>query len=151
MSYTDKDAWFTPRSILDELGKFDLDPANSTPENHPTADKHFGPAEDGLIQDWTGRVWLNPPFSNARPFIEKLIEHGDGIALVFCRVDALWFQKAAAAADLVLFIAGRISFVRPDGKLSRCPLGCVLLAFGVSNAAVLSNAKIKGLLMRPQK
>lgn len=81
MSYTDKDAWFTPRSILDELGKFDLDPANSTPENHPTADKHFGPAEDGLIQDWTGRVWLNPPFSNARPFIEKLIEHGDGIAL----------------------------------------------------------------------
>jgi hypothetical protein len=55
------DVWLTPPSIIQALGRFDLDPC--TPEIMPwvTAEKRFTKADDGLIQDWTGRVWLNPP------------------------------------------------------------------------------------------
>ena len=142
---TEKDCWFTPRSILDRLGSFDLDPANSMPEKFPTAAKHYGPSEDGLRQIWIGRVWLNPPFSNARPWIRKLIEHGNGIALVFCRSDAVWFLDAVQAATVCLLVKGRIEFQRTDGKSSRCPLGCVLLAFGEPNAERLKASGLAGV------
>jgi len=143
------DKWYTPRALLAELGTFDLDPANDDPKNHPTALRHFGEEEDGLAQDWGGaRVWLNPPFSNARPWIEKMIAHGDGIVLVFCRSDAVWFHKAVCAATAVLMLKGRVEFTRPDGSRSRCPLGCVLLAFGRGNADVLKCSNLEGVFLK---
>lgn len=107
------------------------------PAQFPTALKHYGPDVDGLSQTWVGRVWLNPPFSNARPWVQRLIEHGNGIALVFFRSDAVWFQHAARAASGLFMLKGRTSFTRPGGRLSRCPLGCALLAFGAHNAVAL--------------
>ena len=93
------DEWYTPRWLLDQLGIFDLDPANSNAKRFPTARRHIGQEEDGLSHQWRGRVWLNPPFSAARPWIERLIEHGNGIALVFFRSDAVWFHRAMLAAS----------------------------------------------------
>jgi hypothetical protein len=46
--------------------------------------------DDGLKQEWKGRVWLNPPYS--RPliecFVKRMAEHGNGIALLFNRCDS---------------------------------------------------------------
>src|SRR5262245_41355882 len=99
---SDKDKWYTPRYVLDPLGYFDLDPCNDAPEQFPVAEYHFTPSDDGLQWPRWGRVWLNPPFSNARPWIDKLAEHGNGIALVFCRSDAIWFHRAITAASACL-------------------------------------------------
>jgi phage N-6-adenine-methyltransferase len=142
------DDWYTPRSIIDKLGRFDLDPANGYPGRYPTADRHYGPDDNGLAQQWFGRVWLNPPFSNAGPWALKMAAHGNGIMLVFCRSDALWFQNAMRAANLALLVAGRINFMRPGQENSRCPLGSVLLAYGSFNCDCLLSSGIAGLFVK---
>ena len=89
-SVRSSDEWYTPKEILDALGKFDLDPCAPIHPLWPTAEVMYDQNIDGLSQIWEGRVWLNPPYS--RPLIElfvrKLAEHGNGIALLFNRCDS---------------------------------------------------------------
>lgn len=53
----------------------------------------YNKEQDGLKQKWEGRVWLNPPYS--RPtiehFITRMVEHNNGIALLFNRLDNKMF------------------------------------------------------------
>ena len=87
-SVRSSDEWYTPKEILDALGKFDLDPCAPIRPLWPTAEVMYDQNIDGLSQIWEGRVWLNPPYS--RPLIElfvrKLAEHGNGIALLFNQI-----------------------------------------------------------------
>jgi hypothetical protein len=72
------DTWLTDRAILQSLGKFDLDPC-AAPDPRPwdTADRHIALPEDGLSIDWTGRVWLNPPYHRdlIGAWMEKMANH----------------------------------------------------------------------------
>lgn len=139
------DEWFTPLNFIRALGEFDLDPACGALCRNRTARRRY--QEHGLEQAWAGRVWLNPPFSDARPWVEKLAAHGNGILLVFARTDAVWFQRAVAAAGAVFAIKGRIQFTRPGGGPSRCPLGCVLIPFGGANIRAIRRSGIPGLFL----
>lgn len=95
----ENDEWYTPVEIIRSLGEFDLDPATS-PEayslNHSA--KHIYTAkENGLKQDWIGRVWLNPPYSN--PLIQQfLIKMADIIT------ESLWsFPRLKLSGFMILF------------------------------------------------
>jgi hypothetical protein len=78
------DEWYTPKEIIDALGKFDLDPCAPMRPLWRTARVMYNKEQDGLKQKWEGRVWLNPPYS--RPtiehFIARMVEHNNGIALL---------------------------------------------------------------------
>lgn len=112
-----KDEWLTPRSITDALGPFDLDPCSPIDRPWPTAKKHLTINDDGLWGDWEGFVWCNPPYGNhTGDWLEKLAEHGNGIALVFARTETEMFQKYIwNMASSLLFIYGRIKFFHVDG------------------------------------
>ena len=143
------DEWFTPPEIIQALGVFDLDPACGPLCKTKTAARKIGPKRDGLRAKWRGRVWLNPPFSNAAPFIRRMMDHGDGIALIFTRMDANWFQEAMQAAGWVFVFRGRIQFLRPGiTNRHRCPLGCALLPFGDRNVEAIRNAGFRGSLLQ---
>lgn len=137
------DVWLTPRSILDPLGEFDLDPcAAPVPEKWPTAKAHFTEIEDGLKQPWHGRCYLNPPYSDATVWLKKLADHGNGIALVFARTETKgFFSEVWNRADGLLFIKGRLSFLMWDGfsvlKGGTAGAPSVLIAYGLENAALL--------------
>lgn len=136
--------WLTPLSIIEALGEFDLDPCGFP--NHKTAKRLIVLPEDGLNSEWEGRVWLNPPYGkNTGAWLEKLANHGNGIALVFARTDTSWFQKVAHRASGICFIAGRISFLRPNfEKGSNAGAPSILIAFGSQNAE--SIRAIKGVI-----
>jgi phage N-6-adenine-methyltransferase len=98
--------WYTPSRYIDAvrsvLGHIDLDPASSGTANETVkADRYFTKHEDGLKQDWHGRVFLNPPYGRlAGDFVSKLVqEHREGrvdraIALVNAHcTDTDWFQS----------------------------------------------------------
>jgi phage N-6-adenine-methyltransferase len=144
------DEWYTPPEIILSLGEFDLDPASSPEayrQNHSA--KHFYTAgENGLKQEWKGRVWLNPPYSHplAMQFLKKMAEHDNGIALVFAKVEAKWFHDIVFRyAVAIKFLYDRIRFFRPDGTRGLQPRnGSMLVAYGKVNAKILQDNSFKG-------
>jgi hypothetical protein len=56
------------------MGNIDLDPMSCAAANKTIgATEFFDKATDGLSQTWSGRVWLNPPFSLANEAVQKLL------------------------------------------------------------------------------
>src|ERR1051325_9323577 len=114
------DEWYTPKYIIDALGPFDLDPCSPTNRPFDTARIHLTIEENGLLRGWKGRIWLNPPYSNSTPFMERLSKHGNGIALIPARVETEMFHKYVwNCADSVLFPIGRIHFITSNVNKSR--------------------------------
>lgn len=147
----------TPRWILDALGPFDLDPCAATVRPWDCAARNIVETEDGLAQDWRGRVWLNPPFHRYQvaAWIERLARHGDGIALLHARTETDWFRPVWGHAQGLLFLSRRITFHKPDGSLQTTRNGevansgapAVLCAFGDSNFQALKASGIEGALV----
>ncbi len=144
------DEWYTPPGIIRSLGDFDLDPATSLTAlnlNH-SAKRFYTAKENGLLQLWSGRIWLNPPYSN--PLIEKFLakkaEHNNGIALVFAKIEAKWFHDTVLYhTGAAKFLYDRIRFLRPDGTPGTQPRNCsMLLAYGRENIEILYNKPLKG-------
>lgn len=106
------DVWLTPLNIIRALGEFDLDPCGEL--HHKTADYVY--TENGLEKEWSGRVWLNPPYSNVEQWLDKLADHGNGVALVFARTETRWAQKIIPQAHSVFFPKGRIKFLTKELK-----------------------------------
>lgn len=143
----DTDRWLTPLWIIEALGHFDLDPAGAP--NHHTADVVITPESgDGLADDWVGRVWLNPPYGSATAvWLQRLKQHGHGTALIFARTETkMFFDHVWGAASAVLFLRGRLTFLRPD--LSSPPgnsgATSVLIAYGSSDAEALRVSDLPG-------
>lgn len=115
------DEYFTPRWVFDRLGlDFDLDvaaPPGGAP--HVPAARYFTAADDGLTQDWIGRVWMNPPYSAPGPWVARFLDHGDGIALLpFAKSD--WFFD--------LWAAEKVTLVAPGIRASRFEGGQIQMA-----------------------
>ena len=144
------DEWYTPAEIINSLGEFDLDPASS-PEAfqlNKSAGIIYTANENGLIQPWFGRIWLNPPYSQPllQEFLKRMAEHNNGIALTFSKIEAKWFHNIVlnrAAAIKLLY--DRVQFVRPDGTKGLQPRNAsMLIAYGEENVEVLRVNALKG-------
>ena len=143
--------WLTPRYIVDALGSFDLDPCGAP--GHVLAGRTYqiDEGEDGLVLDWFGRVWCNPPYGReAVPFVERMVVHGDGMLLTFARTDTRMFQDLIFGhASALLFLAGRVRFLREDlsvGDAANAP--SVIASFGGVNADVLEGCGLRGKFVR---
>lgn len=146
------DEWYTPKEIINALGKFDLDPCAPIAPLWQTAETMYNKNDDGLDQPWHGRVWLNPPYSRPliEQFVKRLAEHENGIALLFNRCDSKMFQDVIfEKATAMKFLRNRIRFFRPDGTRGESPgCGSILIAFGKDNAEVLRTCDIEGKYVR---
>lgn len=110
--------WLTPRSLLDKLGDFDLDPCAAIGRPWDCAKNNYTIDDNGLIQPWFGRIWCNPPYgSEAYPFLKKFSEYkGPGLMLLFTRTDIkAWHDYIFPTAKYLFFIKGRLKFCRSDG------------------------------------
>lgn len=118
--------WYTPPHILDRVvaffGEIDLDPcSNSKTSPNVPASSHYTKADDGLVQSWRGRVYMNPPYGlGIGLWVQKLLaayEHGTieaGVALVPARTDTAWFWPFWRFP--LCFVRGRLHFGSPEGK-----------------------------------
>lgn len=142
------DTWLTPPHILEPLGPFDLDPC--TPDAMPwqTARVRYTKADDGLAQDWAGRVWLNPPYGRQiGRWLERMADHDHGTALLFARTETEAFHRWIwQRASALLFLEGRLHFCLSDGTPAKMNAGApsVLVSYGIEDADVLAECGIDG-------
>lgn len=123
----ESDEWYTPQEYIDAarevMGEIDLDPASSElAQTVVRANVYLTRFDDGLRQvRWIHqRIWLNPPYSNPAPWIEKLVrEHQAGpycteaIVLVNNATETSWFQLLLENFPVCL-PARRLAFWRYD-------------------------------------
>lgn len=130
------DEWYTPKFIFDAIGlTFDLDPCSPGDGiGFVPARRFYTKSDDGLAQPWKGIVFMNPPFGGRNgqvPWLQKFVDHADGIALVAARTSSGWFHQFAPQMNGMLFPNGKTKFVRPDGSIGKSPgTGVVLFAMG---------------------
>lgn len=115
---SESDAWATPRDLfakLDARWRFNLDPC-ATPAN-ATCARYFTKAQNGLLQPWTGRVFMNPPYGRE---IGRWVEKAAAevrlhnaelvVALLPARTDTRWWADWVAPWARVRFLTGRLHF-----------------------------------------
>lgn len=145
------DQWVTPRSIVQPLGEFDLDPCSFKGHPWPIARRCYTERENGLTQRWFGRVWLNPPFGQrATAWMERMALHGNGIALIAARTETrMFFEWVWDWADAILFMRGRPHFCYANGTPAPFNSGApiVLIAYGERNGRTLESSGIAGRLL----
>lgn len=146
------DEWYTPKYIFDALDcVFDLDVASPFQRKDVPCKVWLDQEDDGLklAPFWTGFVWMNPPFggrNGLEPWLDAFFRHGNGVALTPDRSSAPWWQKAARSADAILFVSGKIKFIRPDGSIGGSPsTGTTLFASGDQGVQALISAAKNGL------
>lgn len=109
--------WYTPPYITDSVGHFDLDPCAAIDRKRDIAEKNYTILDDGLVQPWVGRVWLNPPYGRrTTSWLEKMSKHGNGVVLIFARTETKMFHEYIwPFASGILFMRGRIKFLNESG------------------------------------
>lgn len=136
--------WYTPPEFIEKaraaMGGIDCDPASSAIANRTVkAEVYYTAKDDGLAQEWNGRVWMNPPY--AQPLCAQFCaavtekfsagEIEQACVLVNNATETAWFNSMLSVAAAVCFPKGRIRFVDMAGNPSGAPLqGQAVLYFG---------------------
>lgn len=138
------DEWYTPRWIFDAAGlTFDLDVcAPVAPEFRTCPARRFLTVlEDGLTATWEGLVWMNPPYSNPAPWVDRFTAHSSGLALVPAS-NSHWRGRLVRSADGMALLSVNnkerpasssrywTGFGRPDGSQVSYPTALILAARG---------------------
>lgn len=122
---TGSDSWGTPQWLYDFLdksfGPFDLDPCAD--DKNAKCARYFTEADDGLKQTWTGKAFVNMPYSDLEAWLKKAYDSvyvdktlDRCVLLMPARTETKAWCKYAVHG-LVFFLKGRLVFVQPEEAL----------------------------------
>ena len=101
------DCWNTPRDFVADViqffdGKIDTDPCCNDKDNpNVPATVLFTESDNGLAQDWHGKVFMNHPYSDSKtwvPYAAMQYESGNAsemVLLIKLDVSTKWWQSVA--------------------------------------------------------
>ena len=154
--------WYTPAEYIGAaraaMGGIDLDPASSAQANNVVqATTYYTIDDSGLDHRWSGRVWLNPPYSGdlIGQFTEKLAASvrnrhiEQATVLVNNATETAWFQTLFGLADAVCFLRSRISFWSPDGPKHQPLQGQAVIYIGPRSDKFAAQFRGLGFVVKP--
>ena len=120
------DDWATPRYLIKqiekEFGKIDFDPCPLKSDTNLA-----------LFDEWKGNVFINPPYSNVKEFLNKgLLElkKGNTTQLIFLIIPRTstkyWKDYVMEYAECIYFIPYRLKF---NNSKSCAPFPSVIIVF----------------------
>jgi phage N-6-adenine-methyltransferase len=134
--------WNTPSAIFAAirgvLPRFDLDPCGAV-DAHVPANQTYYIGDDGLRKPWTGRVWLNPPYSETGTWVRRAcsaVERSEAeliVALLPVRTSTRYFHEAIAGHADILFLPERIRF---EGASNSARFSSMLVVWGADRFLV---------------
>jgi len=152
--------WYTPEQYVaaarEVMGTIDLDPASSPAANEIVQAQDFYTADDnGLEQEWGGRLWMNPPYAVdlIGKFTDKMADSyaaggvSEAIVLVNNATETQWFQRLARSAKAICFPERRVRFWSPDGVLGAPLQGQAFVYLGVDSERFADQFSAFGLIV----
>lgn len=136
--------WYTPVEFIEAarevLGEITTDPAScELAQGNVKAKTFFTETDNGLVKEWLGSVWMNPPYGSSLigEFCDKLVEEIEkgnckqAVVLVNNATETRWFQLLSNNASACCFPSGRIKFLDSTGNPKQSPVqGQCFLYFG---------------------
>ena len=123
--YDPRDIVATPQKFfkkLDREFKFDLDVC-ALPSNAKCR-RFFTPEMNGLAQEWSGTIWMNPPYFQGRVGVwlkkawhEVQKNKATVVALIHVRTSPAWWHDYALRATEIRFVRGRLGQFRHSAVL----------------------------------
>jgi len=152
---------YTPEKYIKSarvvMGSIQLDPASNDMANETVnAAIFYTKEDDGLEREWSGNIFLNPPYSQPeiKQFINKLLDtvsrkpEVQAILLTNNNTDTSWFHNAAMECAAICLTRGRINFNKPDGSVSQPTNGQTFFYFGENVKAFANEFRQHGLIVR---
>lgn len=116
------DDFYTNKIVIDcarkLMGRIDVDPASHAVANKVVqADTFYTVTDNGLTKQWNGKVWINPPFSQWKVWVPKILnEWNSGRIEEMCVLSAMrtvtaqYFAALLQQCDAAIIFKGRIKF-----------------------------------------
>lgn len=149
--------WETPIALFDSFDAefhFTLDVCASA--GNAKCDQYFDKAKNGLIQDWSGVCWMNPPYGRGMvDWLKKAVAEGErGVttaALIPARTNTGWWHDICQRFGEVRFLRGRPVFLGAKHGLPQ-PLALVIFGpkgkYGNGRLGGRPKGKVESLLKR---
>lgn len=123
--------WETPQALfnaLDARYHFDIDVCARA--GNAKCKRFFSPEEDGLVQEWQGACWMNPPYGReivkwVRKAYETSLRGGTVVCLLPARTDTTWWHEYCMRGKIE-FIRGRLKF---GGAKNSAPFPSAIVVF----------------------
>lgn len=122
------DLWNTPDFILNMVRQVQGDYFDPCPPN---------PEQDGLAIPWLGSVYVNPPYSNVQPWLDKGVDgirNGDITQITYLlKLDpaTLWWKSLNRLPFIYCLLGQRLKYKHQDfGLVSTSPFPSVLIYCG---------------------
>jgi len=135
--------WETPQDLFDILNSefnFTLDVC-ALPQT-AKCKEYYTPEINGLIQDWKGVCWMNPPYGRGiNQWLKKAYEESLKGATVVClipsRTDTKYWHDYCMKASEIRLIKGRLKF---GEAINSAPFPSAIIVFDKDNG----NLKVSG-------
>ena len=148
---SDSKTWSTPKSLFETLNaEFSFDIDVCAIKENAKCDRYFSPNDNGLLQEWGGICWMNPPYGREiKNWVAKAYLESKRGATVVCllpaRSDTAWFHDYCSKAAEIRFVKGRLHF--SESKNS-APFPSMIVIFKQHSGNTLIQIGIKPLVRR---
>lgn len=142
---SETDMWSTPDDLYQRLNdEFHFETDVCAIAANAKCSRFFTPEEDGLKQDWTGILWMNPPYGRQiGAWVQKAhraSRQGATVCcLLPCRTDTVWWHRYVTRADEVRLLKGRLKF---GGSKNSAPFPSAIVIFRPPGTSRKNNGTI---------